>query len=139
MIVRRVLGVAACATWLATCGCTALREIQRSDYAALPERRDVRVETASGLVYEFDYARFSGDTLTGFRRQDVDGERDFHASQEFPLDGVSRLSSRRLDWYRTGLIGGGVAAVIVAAALRASTANGSGDGGTSGGGGPRIP
>ncbi|OGF15305.1 MAG: hypothetical protein A2W00_06905 [Candidatus Eisenbacteria bacterium RBG_16_71_46] len=135
---RRALGIAACCSWLAATGCTSLREIPRGEYAALPERRDVRLETKTGLVYEFDYARFDGDTLTGFRRQDLEGVPDFYASQPFPLDDVSRLSARRLDWYRTGMIGGGVAAVVVAAALRSATKNGSSDD-TSGGGGPRIP
>lgn len=125
--------------WLAGAGCTSLREIPRTDYASMPERKHVRIETREGLVYEFDYVRVSGDSLVGYRRRDVEGPVDEYAVQGVSLDAIQRLSARGLDWYRTGLIGGGVlAAVLVAGLTGPSPPTGPPDPGGGPGGG-RVP
>jgi len=124
--------------WLLGTGCTALREIPPSQYAAAPERRHVRVVTRAGLSYEFDFVKVAGDSLLGYRRRDVGGPAEDYATLAVPLEDVARLSARGVDWYRTGLIGGGVLAAVVAAGLSARSDNSSGSE-TSGGGTPRIP
>jgi hypothetical protein len=122
------------ATWLAAGGCTTLREIPRAEYGQLPERKGVRVETREGLVYDFDYVTMGGDSLTGFRhRTDVEGPVDQTVSFRIALDEIQVVTARRLDWYRTGLVGGGVLAGVLVAGL-AGTANKGSDSGGSGGG-----
>jgi hypothetical protein len=117
--------LAAAALWLAASGCTALREVPRSQYAAQPERRNVRVMTRDSLQYEFERARFAADSLVGYHRRDVEGPVEEYSTVKLALDDVSRLTTRRVDWYRTGLIGGvGLAAILAAALSRAG-----GDGG----------
>ncbi len=133
MLFHRGLRLAALAGWLAASGCTTLREIPRGEYAAIPERKAVRVETREGLVYEFDYATFDPDSLSGFRhRPDVEGPVDQVAMLRIPLDSVQRLTARGVDWYRTGLVGGGVIAGAIALGLtqgaRASSSGGGGGG-----------
>ena len=118
----RGMRMVAAAAWLAG-GCTALRELPRGEYAAETERKNVRVETADGLRYEFDHVQFGADSLTGFRRRDTGGRFEEYDAFGMPLEGVSRLSVRRLDWVRTGLIGGAAVAAVLVAALR----NGGGD------------
>ncbi len=128
------------ALWLLANGCTTLREIPRGDYAQLPERRGVRVETRDGLVYDFDYASVTGDTLTGVRhRNDLEGPVDQTVSFSIALDDIQQLTTRRFDWYRTGLVGGSVVAGVIVAALGAN--NSKSDDGTpsSGGGKPGGP
>jgi hypothetical protein len=110
----RVLVALSC---LGAPGCTTLREVHRDAYAAAAERRHVAVDTREGLHYEFDYARFGSDTLTGFRERDTEGPIAEYATLAIPLDEVTRLSARRLDWYRTGLLGGASLAAVVVAAL----------------------
>ena len=122
--------------WLLGTGCTALREIPPSQYAVAPERRHVRLVTHTGLSYEFDYVKVAGDSLLGYRRRDVGGPAEDYATLAVPLEDVARLSERGVDWYRTGLIGGGVLAAVVAAGLSAKSDNGSEN---SGGGTPRLP
>jgi len=124
--------------WLLGTGCTALREIPPSLYAVAPERRHVRLVTRTGLSYEFDYVKVAGDSLLGYRRRDVGGPAEDYATLAVPLEDVARLSARGVDWYRTGLIGGGVLAAVVAAGLSGRSDNSSGSE-TSGGGTPRIP
>jgi hypothetical protein len=119
-------------------GCTTLREIPRGEYHREPERRHVRIETNEGLRYEFDFARFSADSMTGFRRLDAEGPVDTYAEVSLGYGDLSRLATRRIDWYRTGLIGGGVLAAVVAAGLTATNRNDD-DGGSSGGGGRPPP
>ena len=134
--VRRAAAALAC---LAAWGCTSLREVPRSEYAVVPERKNVRVFTNEGLVNEFDYARVANDTLTGYREQDTSGPIPEIASASFSLEEIAKLSVRAFDWYRTGLIGGGVLAGIVAAGLSRGSDHPAGDG-NPGGGGPRpIP
>jgi len=109
--------LAGCALLLLGSGCTGLREIPRSQYAAQPERQHVRVTTTEGLVYEFDYARIQGDSLVGFMRRDLSEPTADYASLPVALANISTLSTRGVDWHRTALIGGGVVAGVVAAAL----------------------
>lgn len=125
--------------WLAllATGCTTLREIPRGYFSKEPERPHVRILTRDGLVYEFDYARVTQDSLIGFRRRDVGGRVEQFDSLPVALDDVTRMSVRSIDWYRTSLIGGGVALTAAIAGLVASASNG--DGGSSGGGGIRLP
>ncbi len=106
---RRALRLALLAVAVAAAGCTTLRELPREEYGARAERKAVRVETRSQLVYEFDYASIDGDTLIGYRnRPDVEGPLEQVATVRVPFDDVERLYSRQLDWRRTGLVGGGV-------------------------------
>jgi hypothetical protein len=128
---------AALSLLVAAQGCTSLREIPRSEYTSEPERRHVRIETVEGLRYEFDFARFSVDSVRGFRRLDIEGPVDTYAEVGLDLAELSKLSMRRVDWYRTGLIGGGVLAAVVVAGL--STSSSSDDDNSSGGGGGRPP
>ncbi len=140
MFFHRAARLAGAALVLAAQGCTALREIPPGEYTQEPERRHVRIETREGLQYEFDFARFSADSVTGFRRLDVEGPVDAFAQTSLGYDDLSRLSTRQVDWYRTGLVGGGAIAAIVAAGL-ASTRKKDNPGDSGGGGGrpPGIP
>ena len=52
------------------------------------------------------------------------------------LDDVTRLRTRRVDWYRTGLVGGSVLAGVVAIGLAKAS---SGDNSSGGGTYPRCP
>ena len=114
---RGLRSVAACVC-LAASGCTTLREIPRAEFAAKEERKGVVVETREGLEYRFDYARFDGDTLVGYRLADTEGA--FEESHRLPIafEAVEKLSARRVDWLRTGLIGGGAIAALVVTAGR---------------------
>jgi hypothetical protein len=121
MQARRATRLGTAALWLVAGGCTALREVPRDQYAVRPERRDISVVTRDSLKYQFDVARFQADTLTGFRRREVEGPIDeYHVGVRLALDDVSRISARRVDWYRTGLVGGVALAAILAAALSRS-------------------
>lgn len=139
MTADRCLRVALGVVWLATSGCTALRELPPGQYTAKPERKYARVVTQEGLVYDFDWINVAGDTLTGYRRRDVEGAVEDFAELKVALADVTRLSIRQVDWYRTGLVGSAVIAGVVGVGL--SVANRHKDGGseTSGGGKPPIP
>lgn len=131
---RGVCGL--CALGLLASGCTSLREIPRGDYNTLPERKGVRVETRDGLVYDFDYAAFTGDSLTGYRhRSDVEGPVDQTVSFRIALEDIDHLTTRKLDWYRTGLVGGSMLAGVLVAGLSGQAPRPSDTGGSSGGGG----
>lgn len=135
----RALSGAALGLWLAASGCSSLREIPRPDYNSLPERKGVRIETRDGLVYDFDYAAFTGDSLTGYRhRSDVEGPVDQTSTFRIALDDIEHLTTRRLDWYRTGLVGGSVLAGVLVAGLGGPAARPSDTGGGTSGGGGRI-
>ena len=127
---QRAAVVALLTVWCAASGCTTLREIPRTEYAAADERKAVRVLTRDSLVYEFDYATVANDTLTGFRRLEVAGAVPEYDSMSLPLESIERLSSRRVDWYRTTLIGGvGVLAVAGAGLARESARTSDREGG----------
>ena len=118
----RVECAAVLALLLAGNGCTALREIPRADYGQVRERHSVRVETRDGLVYDFDYASFTADSLTGYRsRTEMDGPVDQTVALKLALDDVERLTTRKVDWTRTGLIGGTVLATVLVAGLNGAT------------------
>jgi len=104
---------------LATCGCTTLREIPRREYAAHSERKNVSVDTREGLHYDFDYVKVGSDTLTGYHRRDSEGQFEEFDAVPLPLEAITKLSARKVDWYRTGLVGGaGVAAAVLGAMAR---------------------
>jgi hypothetical protein len=109
------------AVWVAGAGCSALREIPRANYVERVPERPVRVVTRGGESYELDTARIVADSLIGYRRRDVEGPIDEFEAVRLPLDDVASISARRIDWYRTGLIGGLSAAAIVMAAGRSSS------------------
>jgi hypothetical protein len=117
---------------LMACGCSVARELPRSEYAAQPERHNVKVETRTGEKYEFDRARIAADSLYGYQPVETEGSFDEYRVVNIPLDQVVRLSIRGVDWYRTGLIAG-VAAAAVLAAVLSQQANGSS---SDSGGGP---
>ena len=136
MRTSRVLTAVVLTLWVTAAGCTTIREIPRSAYTDLPERKGVRVVTRDGLVYDFDYAAFAADSLTGFRhRGDVEGPVDQTAMLRIALDDVARMSARNFDWYRTGLASGTVLAGVLVAGLSARKSGSSSTGGPSAGGG----
>jgi hypothetical protein len=115
--------------WVAGSGCTALREIPRSEYAARAQDRPIRVLTREGLNYDLDEAKVEADTLVGYRRRDVQGPIDEFETVRLPLDAVATISARRIDWYRTGLVGGlSMAAIVVMALNRSHSGGGSATG-----------
>jgi hypothetical protein len=121
MTMTRALRLAVLAAWLAANGCMTVREVPRSELDARKERSRVRVETREGLLYEFDYATFADDTLTGFRsRPDVEGPADQVTEFQIPFDELERVSTHQLDWRRTGWIGGSVVASAIVVGLRAA-------------------
>ena len=139
MKLSRALSGAVLGLWLTSTGCTSVREIQRPDYNSLPERKGVRIETRDGLVYDFDYAAFTGDSLTGYRhRSDLEGPVDMTSTFRIALDDVEHLTTRRLDWYRTGLVGGSVLASVLVAGLGGPAVRPPDTGGGTSGGGGRI-
>ncbi len=117
--------------WLAGTGCTALREIPPTEYTARVHDRPVRVVTREGLSYQLDEAKVEGDTLIGYRRRDVEGPVDEFDTLTLPLDQVASISARRIDWFRTGLVGSISLAAVVAAGMSRHA--------TSGGGGGALP
>jgi hypothetical protein len=82
--------------WLAASSCTSLREIPRADYSAVPERKGVRVETRDGLVYDFDYAAFTGDSLTGYRHRAESRREDLKANSDWLNAARYSQEARRL-------------------------------------------
>jgi hypothetical protein len=136
MMRSRALAGGVLAAWLASSGCTTLREIPREQYAQSPERKGVRIETREGLVYDFDYVTVASDTLTGFRsRSEAEGPVDQMASFRIALDEIQVMNTRKLDWYRTGLVGGGVIAGVLVAGLAGSSGKSDPNAGGGGGGG----
>ncbi len=110
--------------------CSSLREIPRAQLADMPESRDVSVEMRNGLHYEFDSARFGPDSLWGYVRSDSEGTVTELSTTPLALDDVARVSMRRTDWYRTGLLGAAaLGAVIAIAVSQHQPKNSSGDGG----------
>ena len=94
-------------------GCATLREVPRAEYAARPERKGVVVDTREGLHFRFDLARFGPDSLIGQRLRDTEGAFEEYHTVAIPLESIERLSVRRTNWLRTGLIGGAVVAAAI--------------------------
>jgi hypothetical protein len=140
MTSQRAACIAVLTAWCAASGCTTLQEIPRTEYTALNERRAVRVFTRDSLSYEFDYATITRDSLVGFRRNDVEdgGPVPEYTSLAMPLDNIEKLSARKVDWYRTGLIGGLGVLAVAGAGLAKNAVGGSGEP-SGGSGGGRIP
>ena len=113
---------------LAACGCSAMRELPRDEYARLPERSNVRVETVAGAALDFERVEVSADSLTGLRPRGAEGAFSEYDRMSLPLSDVRRMSVRSIDWYRTGLIGGVAAAVALAAVLSQNRSGDSGNG-----------
>jgi hypothetical protein len=109
--------------WSMGTGCTALREIPRAEYVERVQGRPIRVVTRTGLGYELDAAKVEADTLVGYRRRDVQGPIDEFDTLRLPLDEVATISARRIDWYRTGLMGGLSMAAIVAVGISRHVSN----------------
>ena len=105
------MGLAIC---LGATGCATMRELPRSEYAAREQRKGVAVDTREGLRYRFDFAHFGPDTLVGHRLRDTEGALEEYDVVAIPLEAIERLSVRRTNWLRTGLIGGGVVAAATA-------------------------
>ena len=100
-------------------GCTTFREIPRAEYATRSERKNVAIETSEGLHYEFETVKIGSDSLVGYHRHDSEGSFEEFDSVPLPLDQIRKLSARKIDWYKTGLVGGaGVGAVILGAIAR---------------------
>jgi hypothetical protein len=108
--------------WIAGTGCTTLREVPRSEYATAGEEHSIRILTADSLEYEFDYAKVSGDTLTGYRRQETTPDQPEYATLSLPLNDIQKVATRRVDWTRTGLIGG--LGVLLVASVGLAAKNG---------------
>jgi hypothetical protein len=132
------LRAAGCVLGIAATGCTAMQEIPPKQITARPERQNVRVVTNEGLEYEFDFARFSGDSLVGYRRRPLPGKVEQYDTLPIALADVRQVSARAVDWKRTGLIGVAVVAIGVAVGLHVAQ-NGDSGGDTSGGGGGIRP
>ena len=130
---RRRLGALAC---LVSCGCSTMKELPRDEYARLPERNNVRVETEAGEKYEFERVQVTADSLNGLRARTSDTPFNEYDRTSMPLSNVRRMSVRSIDWYRTGLILG-VGAAVALAAILSQSQNNSGNGGD--GGGPCGP
>lgn len=140
MQVSRASAGAMLAAWLLASGCTTMREIPRTDFGQIPAGRNVRVETKDGLVYDFDYATVSGDSLSGVRvRNDIEGAVDEAVTFQIALDDIQQLTTRRFDWYRTGLVSGSVVAAVLVGALGVKARNSDSGNGNGGGGKPWDP
>ena len=140
MQVSRTRAIAVLAAWLLANGCTTMREIPRSDLEQIPEGRNVKVETRDGLVYDFDYATVTGDSLAGVRhRNDLEGPIDQTVTFSIALDDIQHVTTRRFDWYRTGLVSGSVIAAVLVGALGVKARSSDGGGGSGGGGKPPDP
>jgi hypothetical protein len=110
------------AIWVSGAGCTALREIPRRDYVAHVGERPVRVVTSRGDDFDLESTRIEADSLIGYRRLDVEGPIEEFETVRLALDDVASISVRRVDWYRTGIVGVTAAAAIVATATRSTAA-----------------
>jgi len=136
MRVNRVLRVGACGLWVLGSGCTTLREIPRGAYAARSQRDHVRIVTGDGLLYEFDYANFTGDSLVGFRRRELETRVEEFVTLGFSHEQIATIWVRGIDWTRTGLVGAGVLVAVVLVALVKNPSGPTGSGSAGGGGRP---
>ena len=122
---------------LAANGCTAMREVPRSEYAAQEDRRDVVVETVDGERVEFESIKVQGDTLTGWRERkdeelpppakDEDGKLIPEPPPPLPeerqvmLDRVAKLSMKQVSWKKTSLVFAPMVAGLIVYALTRSS------------------
>jgi len=110
-------------TWLALgtlamSGCSSLVQVPRSEFAAVPERKNVRVRTQVGEEYAFDRIRVSADSLSGVgyqqrlvTRSDGETEIDEMATHvSVPLADVVSIEEHRRNWKSATRWGLGVAA-----------------------------
>ena len=111
------LRILAALGWLGITGCTTLRELPPGSYAKAAERKRVEVDTRDGQHHEFKFARFGSDTLIGFVPGSNEGQFAEYTEVAIPFESVAKLSVRRVEWYRTGLIGGATLTVVFLAAL----------------------
>ncbi len=137
MRVNRVLRAGACGLWVLGTGCTTLREIPRGEYTARSQRDHVRIVTGDGLLYEFDYASFTADSLVGFRRRELETRVEEFVTLGFSHEQIATMWVRGIDWTHTGLVGAGVLVAVVLVALVKNPAGPAGN--SSGGGGIRPP
>lgn len=108
-------------------GCSVLRELPRDQYAAVPERRDVRVETRAGERHDFERIVVRGDSLTGFERTESEGSFEDFQSVRLGFEDIAKMSVRSVDWYRTGIVGGLALGVVLAVVLTQTSKGSSGD------------
>lgn len=126
MIPQRIRGAVALLC-LGACGCSVMKELPRDEYAALPERHGVRVDTRSGEHHEFERMTVSGDSLTGFERNDTEGSFEEFTALRLGLEDVGKMSVRSVDWYRTGIVGGLALGVVLAIVLTQTHKGSGGD------------
>src|SRR5262249_9307198 len=126
MISQRIPGAMA-VLCLSPCGCSVMKELPRDQYAAVPERHGVRVVTRSGEKHEFERTTVSGDSLTGYERNDTEGSFEEFTALRLALEDVGKMSVRNVDWYRTGIVGGLALGVILAIVLTQVHKGSSGD------------
>ena len=106
---RRLAALGCLLAW----GCSTMRELPRDQYAAKPERSNVRIETEAGAKHEFERIQVTADSLTGLSPRPSEGNFNGYDATSMRLADVRKMSARMIDWYRTGLIlGVGVAAAI---------------------------
>jgi hypothetical protein len=99
-------------------GCSSLVQVPRSDFAAIPVRRNVLIRTEQGEQYAFDRAIVTADSLfgTGYQQRTVvrsDGESmidEVTTEIRLPLSSITSLSEKRRDWKRTTKWGAGALA-----------------------------
>src|SRR5262249_725216 len=90
---------------LAAQGRSVMREIPPAQYAAVESRKQVRVTTRDGATFTLKPARFNADSVSGEQRVDRGAGAPAPAQTvAVPLDQVTRLEERRLDWVRTGIV-----------------------------------
>jgi len=113
-------------------GCSSLVQVPRSEFAAVPERKNVRVRTQPGEEYAFDRISVSADSLSGVGYQQrlvtrADGESEIdematHVS--VPLADVVSMEVRKRNWKSATRWGIGVAAAgAFVVAVGSSTGN----------------
>lgn len=99
-------------------GCSSLVQVPRSDFAAVPVRKNILIRTDLGEQYAFDRATVTADSLfgTGYQQRTVvrsDGESmidEVTTEIRLPLSSITSLSEKRRDWRRTTKWGAGALA-----------------------------
>jgi len=99
-------------------GCSSLVQVPRSEFAAVGDRKNIRIRTQSGEEYAFDRATVSADSLSGVgyqqrlvTRADGESEIDEMATHvTLPLADVLTMEERRRKWKSATRWGVGVAA-----------------------------